>query len=410
MRALLVITAVSVGLAGIACTQGELPTLGEPRPLHLPAGTHTTGPRLSSGNDTTLLLSWMQRDEVGATLRFSRLEGDKWQMPIDVVSDPDMFVNWADLPSVMPLAEGHWAAHWLSKSAATPYAYDVLVAHSSDNGQSWSAPIRPHRDGTPTEHGFVSMHAAGDSTSLIWLDGRNTAVEVEDAAARSMTLRSAEMDSGGRLSREQVIDDRVCDCCQTDIAISSNGPIAVYRNRTVDEIRDIYVSRFTNGTWQPGTPIADDGWLISGCPVNGPAIDAEGDLVAIAWFSGANDKTVVNAVLSRNGGRTFKEPVEVATSRVSGHVGVAVVDRASVVVSWVESDNRGTNAINLRGLTAAGELGVVTTVGRSNLLRIYPQMARIGDRLILAWTDEIMDASEIVSIEVPIIGFYERLR
>jgi hypothetical protein len=368
------------------------------------------GPRLAPGYDGSLLLSWMQRDDVGATLRFSRLEGDTWQTPLDVITDPDMFVNWADLPSVVPLNEGHWVAHWLSKSAAAPYAYDVLVARSSDGGQSWSAPVRPHRDGTPTEHGFVSLHAAGDSTALIWLDGRNTAAQTEVPAAASMTLRGAIIDPQGRLNGEQLIDDRVCDCCQTDVAISSNGPIAVYRNRTVDEIRDIYITRFVKGKWQPGTPIADDGWVISGCPVNGPAIDAAGDLVAIAWFSGANGRPVVNAAVSRNGGRTFKEPVEIATSRVSGHVGVAVVDSASVVISWVESDNRGTNAINLRGLTTGGELGPVTTVGRADLLRIYPQMARSGDKLILAWTDEITDASEIVSVEVPILGFYERIR
>ncbi len=379
--------------------------------MYLPAGTGTMGPRLAAGPDGTLLLSWMQREEVGATLRFSRLEGDKWQAPLDVVTDTDMFVNWADLPSVMPLNEGHWAAHWLSKSAEASYAYDVLVARSPDNGQTWGTPTRPHRDGTPTEHGFVSIYAAGDSTALIWLDGRKTVREsTDDRSANSMTLRAARIDSNGQLSGEQLVDNIVCDCCQTDVAISSRGPIAVYRDRTVEEVRDIYVTRFLEGQWQSGTPVANDGWVIAGCPVNGPAIDARGDIVAIAWFSAANNRPVVRAALSTNGGRTFKDPVEIASRRVTGHVGIAVVDRFSAVVSWVESDNRGTNAINLRGLTTSGDLGAVTTVGRSDLLRIYPQMARIEDRLILAWTDEITDASEIVSVEVPILGFYERMR
>jgi hypothetical protein len=79
-----------------------------------------------------------------------------------------------------------------------------------------------------------------------------------------------------------------------------------------------------------------------------------------------------------------------------------------VVISWVESDSRGTNAINIRSMTAEGVLGPVETVGRSNLLRIYPQLARHADNLILAWTDEIASASEVVSVEVPILGFYER--
>ena len=96
-----------------------------------------------------------------------------------------------------------------------------------------------------------------------------------------MTLRAASMDSNGTVSQEQVIDDSVCDCCRTDIAIASSGRIAVYRDRTEQEIRDIYITRRIEGAWQTGVPISDDGWEIAGCPVNGPAIVAQGDLVAV---------------------------------------------------------------------------------------------------------------------------------
>ena len=154
--------------------------------------------------------------------------------------------------------------------------------------------------------------------------------------------------------------------------------------------------------------IRDDGWKISGCPVNGPAIDADGDFVAIAWFSAANDTPVVRVALSTNSGKTFKAPVEIATRRTSGHVGIAIIDRHSAAVSWVEKDNRGTNAINVRVVTTGGLLGPAQTVGRSNLLRIYPQLIRAGDKLLLAWTDEIGDTTEVVSVMVPIPGFYDR--
>jgi len=409
MHRLSPITALLLATLVAACTQAEPPVFGEPVPLTVPAGSNVVGPRFAAGSDGDTILSWMQRAESGATLRFSMLESQQWQAAVDVVADPKMFVNWADLPSVTPLADTHWVAHWLSKSADSTYAYDILLAQSSDRGQTWSDPVRPHSDGTPTEHGFVSIHADGDSAALLWLDGRKTLNEAaEDPRASSMTLRSALIGPGGEVSNEQLVDEIVCDCCQTDVAVGADGPIAVYRDRTVEEIRDIYVSRFANGAWKPGTPIANDGWKIAGCPVNGPAIDAQGDLVAIAWFSAANDNLVVRAALSTNGGRTFKTPVEIASRRASGHVGIAIIDRSSVAVSWVESDNRGTNAINIRSLTTAGKLGAVQTVGRTDLIRLYPQMIRSDDMLILAWTDEIMDDPEIVSIKVPILGFYER--
>ncbi len=407
MRALSAVTALLVVVA--ACTGGEPPVFDEPKPISLPAGTNVIGPRFATGVDGTIVLSWMQREENGAKLRFSTLELGKWQKPVDVVTDVNMFVNWADLPSVTPLGDEHWVAHWLSKSAEATYAYDVLLARSSDKGQSWGDPVRPHSDGTPTEHGFVSIYGKGDAAALLWLDGRKMVNEAtNNPVDNSMTLRSALLGPQGAVSNEQLVDDIVCDCCQTDVAVSSDGPIAVYRDRTVDEIRDIYVSRFTDGQWQAGAPIADDGWKIAGCPVNGPAIDAQGDIVAIAWFSAANDKPVVRSAISTNGGRTFKRPVEIASRRSSGRVGVAIVDRSSVAVSWVESDKRGTNAINIRALTSGGLLGPVHTVGRTGLPHVFPQLARSDDKLILAWSDEISDATEIVSIKVPILGFYDR--
>lgn len=409
MRPRSVFLALLLATSVWGCTAGEPPVFGEPRPVTLPAGRNILGPRIATGDDGTIVLSWMQREESGATLRFSKFELDKWQEPVDVVTDEKMFVNWADLPSVTPLRGERWAAHWLSKSAEPTYAYDVRVVQSFDAGRSWNDPVRPHSDDTPTEHGFVSMYSNADTVALLWLDGRKTVNAVgDDPGNTAMTLRSARIDSQGGISDEQLVDDIVCDCCQTDVAVSTNGPIAVYRNRTVDEIRDIYISRFADGRWQPGAAIAEDGWNISGCPVNGPAIAADGDFVAVSWFSAANDAPVVRAALSTNGGKSFKKPVEIASRRTSGHVGIAIVDRSSVAVSWVETDKRGSNAINIRALTTAGILGPVHTVGRTDLLRVYPQIARNNDQLILAWTDEIGEATEIVSIKVPIPGFYDR--
>ena len=53
------------------------------------------------------------------------------------------------LPSVLRLPSGAIVAHWLQKSGADTYAYDVRVAQSMDGGASWSAPRVLHDDGTP---------------------------------------------------------------------------------------------------------------------------------------------------------------------------------------------------------------------------------------------------------------------
>jgi len=342
----------------------------------------------------------MEPNDDGKLLRYSVFDQGSWGASATAARDDDMFVNWADLPAVIPIGSGTLLAHWLSYVADSPYAYQILTAYSADGGSTWSAPGSPHTDGTATEHGFVSSYSAENGVGLIWLDGRETPDE-------GMTLRSASLDSEGDLHDESLIDDLVCDCCQTDVAETDGGPVAIYRNRTDEEVRDIYVSRFLDGEWQPGTPVSDDGWVISGCPVNGPSIDSAGNRVAIAWFTAANNKPIVKTAFSTNAGKSFSKPIEIASKGTSGHVGVSVIDRHSYVVSWLESDNDGSYEINLRALTLDGQIGPATTVGRTSLARTVPQMTRVGDKLILAWTDKLSDLSKVVSVEVPILGFYD---
>jgi len=342
----------------------------------------------------------MERGEEGGLLRYSVLDQASWQPAVTVAHDENMFINWADLPAVTPLGTDALLAHWLSYVADSPYAYQILTAFSIDDGISWSTPASPHSDGTPTEHGFLSSYPAGDGVGLIWLDGRET-------PDKGMTLRGAVLDADGNLSNESVLDDLVCDCCQTDVANTDAGPVAIYRNRTDDEVRDIYVSRYFDGTWQAGTPISDDGWVISGCPVNGPSIDAAGNQVVVAWFTGADNEPKVKTAHSTNGGKSFSEPVEIASDGTLGHVGVSLIDKHSYVVSWMESDKDGSYNINLRAVTQDGQVGASNTVGRTSVARIVPQMVRVGDNLILAWTDELSDLSKVVSVKVPIPGFYD---
>ena len=398
--------ALLVLLAG--CTKQYVPEFDEPVPYSLSAGNNSLGPRLAQGANDVTTLSWMERDEKGATLKFSILKGSKWQAPVAVISDSEMFVNWADLPAVTPVRDDLWMAHWLSYSADAPYAYDVLAAQSNDRGKSWTDPVRPHTDGTPTEHGFVSLYPENQDTGLIWLDGRKMINESLNPADKGMTLRSARMAEDGSLQAESVIDELICDCCQTDVAISANGPVAVYRDRTTEEIRDIYVTRRVDGVWQPGVPLANDGWNIAGCPVNGPAIDAAGDLVVAAWFTAAENKPLVQVAVSKNSGKSFSEPIEIPSRQAIGRVGVAIVDQTSFAVSWLDTDNKGTYAINIRGLTVDGQAGPTRTVGRTGVMRTVPQLVRVADSLVVAWSDKIGESYKVYAVEVPIRGFYER--
>jgi hypothetical protein len=187
------------------------------------------------------------------------------------------------------LGDGTLFAHWLARSGPGKYAYGVRLARSLDGGRAWKHSVVPHRDRTQTEHGFVSMMPWDEgSVGVVWLDGRNTggpepAGHTPSTAA--MALVHSTLDRNGRLGPETVLDDRVCDCCQTDMARADGAVVVVYRDRSQEEVRDMSVVRFAGGHWSAPRPLAHDGWQIDGCPVNGPAITASGGAVAVAWFT-----------------------------------------------------------------------------------------------------------------------------
>ena len=384
------------------CAKPVPPLFQEPVPYSSPSGPAALGQRLTAGPTGDVLLSWIDRDEVGGTLRVSRLGDSGWSEPRVVTSDPKMFVNWADFPSVTALGGGRWIAHWLRYSADLVYSYDVVVSHSTDSGATWSPPVSPHADGTPTEHGFVSLWPASDVTGLVWLDGRKTGNEhADDPMASGMTLRAATIDHEGGINAEQEIDALVCDCCQTDIAVATSGPIVVYRDRTPGEIRDISISRYVDGRWQPPQALSNDGWEIAGCPVNGPAIAAHGDLVAVAWFTAARNSPIVKARISKNGGKTFGDTIIIDTGRPLGHVDVTYIGDSSFAISWMKHGDR-LHDILLRSLTSEGELSLYKTAGRTAVSHNVPQMVEQDGKLIMAWTDRIRDESRIgaVSLEI----------
>ena len=230
------------------------------------------------------------------------------------------------------------AAHWLQKSAASTYAYDVRLAFSRDQGRTWSASVTPHHDGTRTEHGFASLFPMpGQGLGVVWLDGRQMKEGAHEGMdGGNMSLRGAMFAPDGSQAAEMSIDDRVCECCPTAAAVTANGPIVAFRNRTTDEIRDIYVSRLVGGRWTEPVPVHRDNWKIAACPVNGPALSARGPDVAIAWFTAQGEQGHVYAAFSSNAGETFSAPIRIDDVGAVGRVDVELLADGSAAVTWIE--------------------------------------------------------------------------
>jgi len=358
-----------------------------------PVSPSSGQPFLQVTPENRLLLSWMEPGKSRRhALRFAISSGNTWEHPETVIEGDDFFVNWADVPSVVQLVNGTFAAHWLKKNGKGTYAYDVRLRMRRKGSGAWSTEIAPHRDGTQTEHGFVSLiDAPPGGAEAIWLDGRGMAGKGGHdghGEGGSMALRSAVVSFEGSLKEETELDPRVCECCPTAVARTETGIIVAYRDRSETEVRDIFVVRKENGRWREPERVHEDGWQIPGCPVNGPALSAVGKNVAIAWFTAAGGEAKVLVAFSQDNGASFGKPFRVDNGKPLGRVDLAMFPDGSALVSWIEWHEEMSELV-VRHLGPGGSKEKGTTITPISAERAsgYPRMVLMGGDAFFAWTD-----------------------
>ncbi len=376
--------------------------------IETPTATGAEAPSLAIMPDGRVLMSWIETDgPVHAAVRTAILDGSDWSQPITVVEGDDLFINYADFPSVAALPDGTLALNWLRMNGDSYFAYDTHISLSQDNGATWSAGIVPHRDGTQRQHGFVSMLPDGSGGIMaMWLDGRNHDTGDSQGAAEAegdaMQLRATTLGANGELSEEILLDDRTCSCCQTTaVALDDGTVLLAYRDRTENEIRDISLVRRVDGVWSESVEISGDGWEISGCPVNGPAIDAHGSQVALVWFTAANGIPAVRMAFSDDRGANFGQPMGIDLGAPFGGVDVVQLSDGSALFSWVERAPAGEAVLVCRATPKDGcGAQVALTLVRTGRTIGFPRMVASGADVWIAWneTSRAADGALIVRL------------
>jgi hypothetical protein len=383
----------------LSCSVKEKPiTVHE---LASPSSSSAGEPYLYTDPSGQVFLSWIEKTDSMSLLKLSKLENNHWSPPTIVASDSNWFVNWADYPMAVGDGKGRMMAHVLDKSGDGTFSYDIKVTFNTD-GQSWTEPVVLHDDAKQAEHGFVSLVPYDEHVFVSWLDGRNTvgdqAMEAGDHDHHGeMSVRAAIVNYEGKKLNEWQLDSRTCDCCQTTAAITSRGPVVIYRDRSEDEIRDIAIVRYVNNVWTEPQIIYSDNWKISGCPVNGPRCETLGTTLSVAWFSLNNNQPEVKVIFSGNDGETFGDPVLISNENPIGRVDLVLLDAQTALVSWVEN-----SAVWVKRVYANGKTGEAVQVASTSEARSsgFPQITRSGNEVIAAWTDATSQTIKTARIEL----------
>lgn len=354
-------------------------------PLALQTSERAAQPSVTVDPASGFVVTWQERGDAINQLKFAVIGFDGVaRRQGTVAKGKDWFVNGADFPSLAVLDNGDWVTFWLQKTAPDTYAYSINSVRSRDRGVTWDAPIVIHRDGSDTEHGFVSLVAAGrDRVRMAWLDGRRMAGKGHDheESAEHMTLRSATLGRDGKLKDEHELDDFTCSCCQTDGARGSRGTLFAYRDRTATEIRDISVLMLAGKQWsKPGSVHADD-WTMPGCPVNGPALTARGDRFAVLWPTMASGEMQLKLALGDGirydppmllaGGSTELGRVDLANWGVDGFLATRV--RQDGPATTLVIDELGPDGVVRHSQVAASKVGG------------YPRLASSAGVALVVW-------------------------
>lgn len=349
--------------------------------LTSPAGPGALTPQLANAPDGTIYLSWLEPVGAEHRLRVSRFDTGSltWTPAQTVAQGPDWFVNWADTPQIAAGPDGRLVAAWFVRNPAMAHgagehhgtSYGAWISFSADRGLTWS-PAQPlSRESNQNE--FVALQALADGRWLAtWLDGRAR----DTAKAMQLWGRILESDRP-----DQLIDDRVCDCCSTSlVAFPDGSALVAYRDRSATEVRDMGKARFNGESWEAPSLIHADGWEIAACPVNGPMLSVQGATVAIAWFTAAQDKPRVLASTSADAGHRFFVPNPVNDAeRPLGRVDSVFLRDGTHWVSWLEASG----AIRLRRLAPSGSAGVGVTLpggtGEASRAGGFPRIALLKD-------------------------------
>jgi hypothetical protein len=140
--------------------------------------------------------------------------------------------------------------------------------------------------------------------------------------------------------------------------------------------------------WTDPVPVHIDGWKISGCPVNGPVVMAKDQEVAVAWFTGKDQRHQVKLAISNDSGATFSSPIIIAKEHALGRVGMTLLPNKDIVVSWVKSAQENYELI-LSRYSSQGVLlsnTPITSLSKSRRSG-FPVITSVKDRVFVSWTN-----------------------
>lgn len=218
----------------------------------------------------------------------------------------------------------------------------VMVSRSTDGGASFAVP-RPITENRTSQRFETLALDPGGNLFAAWLDKRNAvAAHAAGAAYPGAALAfSWSLDGGESFAPARVAHDNTCECCRLGVAfLGAQRPIVLFRNIFGANTRDHAVLVFEDRD-RPGPlhRVSTDDWEIDACPHHGPAVaTGAGGTIHAAWFTFGKARQGVFYARSTDGGEHFTAPMPVGDPDRRAARPYLAADGKIVRLIWKEFD------------------------------------------------------------------------
>lgn len=216
--------------------------------------------------------------------------GQSWSAPAAVNAQPEAIsADGENRPKIAFAADGGLLVSW-THPFPKPNTGSVRLARA-DDGVHFSPPLTVHQDTAQITHRFESMLTTPDNKVILaWIDKRDleTAKASKTAYTGAAIYAALSTDGGRTFQPEYKLADHSCECCRLSSAIDRDGaPFFMWRHVYAPNERDHALARLKpDGQPENVKRATFDRWKVDGCPHHGPSlvVDAKGVRHAV-WFN-----------------------------------------------------------------------------------------------------------------------------
>jgi hypothetical protein len=259
----------------------------------------------------------------------------------------------------------------------------VLYTRSTDGGKSF-APLRPIAPNNESQRFEAIAFDRSGTLLAAWLDKRNR-VPAQQSGKKydgAALFFASSRDGGATYSGAHIAKDNTCECCRLGIAFAGPGrPVVVFRNIFDGGIRDHAIVTFVDSA-TPGEVqrVSRDDWQIAACPHHGPSLSiSAAGTYHVTWYTNGKLRKGLFYARSRDGGKTFSDPLPVGQPNRSPSRPYVIAGPHSTVMVWKEFDGEKTT-INLMMSHDDGKTwSVPKTISRTSDSSDHPLLVWVGD-------------------------------